>query len=250
VKFPTALTGLLLLASQCVFAQPVKLAEGLDASSAGLTSADIDGSGKPGIIAWSDYGVEIFKYGVTGPLACGLSEVRDVISIAAGDFNNDGLPGLAILTKSGAALYANRGGKFEKLDVFLPEGPYNKAVWIDFNHDGRLDLFLLGDKSALLRNDGKAGFRDVSNNFPFVAGRAVDAETEGADLVVFYSDRPAVRYLDQLGGRYQAQELALTRPVAKQRSLAIDFNGDGRVDLITIESDGTLLFLPHGVAGK
>jgi hypothetical protein len=206
-----ALLGISLLGFQP--APPVKLADGFDPASAGLAAADIDGDGHPEIIAWSANGVKVFKHGSANPVDCGLSAVQDVISISP-----DGLMDLAILTKSGAELWANRKGKFEKLDILIPEGAYNKAIWIDYDHDGDLDLFLLGDESTLLRNDGAAGFADVHNNFPFVAGRAVDGALLGTDLVVIYSDRPGVLYTDKLSGRFEAQDLNVTP--AGARSIA------------------------------
>src|SRR6202050_1478115 len=146
-----------------------KLANAIDAASAGSATVDIDGDGIPEVIVWSNNGIRVFKHGRASPIDCGLGSITDVISISPGDFDNDGLEDLAILTKSGAELWVNHKGTFEKLNVVVPEGAYNKAVWIDYDHDNDLDLFLLGDKSALLRNDGVAGFSNLSNNFPFVA---------------------------------------------------------------------------------
>lgn len=221
-----------------------KLADGMDAASAGLAAADIDGDGKPEIVAWSDHGVKVFRDGSASPVACGLDGLRDVISLSAGDLNGDGLADLAILTKADAELWINRGGRFEKLNAFIPEGAYNKAVWIDYDHDNDLDLFLLGDKSALLRNDGAAGFRNVSNNFPFIAGRAVDGtlfdltpDANGMDLVVTYSDRPGVLYEDKLGGRYEARELNQI-PAGAKSVMAMDLDNDGATDLIVANGSG------------
>jgi hypothetical protein len=217
-----------------------KLADGLE----GVTTADVDGDGAPELIAWSSTGIKVFKNGSAAALDVGLNAVRDVISISPGDFNNDGLADLAILTKSGAELWANRKGKFEKLNVTIPEGAYAKAVWLDFDHDYDLDLFLLGDKSALLRNNGTAGFSDVSNNFPFVAGRAVDGtlfdavpDTDGMDLVVAYSDRPGVLFMDKLGGRYQAQDLDAI-PAGAKSVIAADLNNDSATDLVIATASG------------
>ncbi|HVV43701.1 MAG TPA: FG-GAP-like repeat-containing protein, partial [Bryobacteraceae bacterium] len=215
-----------------------KLAGGIDAASAGVIAADVDGDGNPEAIGYSNAGIQIFRNGSSAPVDAGLGGVRDVISISAGDFNNDGLVDLAILTKADAELWANRKGKFEKLNVMIPEGAYNKAVWLDYDHDYDLDLFLLGDKSALLRNNGAAGFSNVSNNFPFVAGRAVDGalfdltpDTDGMDLVVAFSDRPGVMYVDELGGRYEAQDLNQI-PAGAKSVAAMDLDNDSTTDLV------------------
>ncbi len=221
-----------------------KLTDGIDAASAGLVTADIDGDGNPELIAWSNKGIKVFRNGSPGPIDCGLDAVRDVISISPADFNNDGLEDLAILTQSGAELWVNHKGTFEKLNVVIPEGAYNKAVWIDYDHDNDLDLFLLGDKSALLRNDGAVGFSNLSNNFPFVAGRAIDGtlfdlipDTNGMDLVVVYSDRPGVLYVDKMGGRYEAQDLNII-PAGVKSVAAVDLDNDGATDLVVTTASG------------
>jgi len=237
---PVTLLAVFLLGFQ--FTAAVQIADGFDPSTAGLVAADIDGAGKPAIIAWSANGVKVFRYGSKTPVDCGLGGVRDVVSISPGDSNGDGLEDLAILTKFDAELWVNRRGRFEKLNIFLPEGAYNKAVWVDYDHDSTLDLFLLGDKSVLLRNDG-AGFTNVSNNFPFVQGRAVDGVTRGSDLLVTYSDRPAVQYVDKGDGRYLAEEASALPMPPPHAALELDYDGAGRVDRFEIRPDGWLVWL-------
>src|SRR5262249_11900555 len=150
-----------------------KVAAGIDAGTAGLAVLDFDGDGNPDLIAWSESGVLLLKNGSVPVSGTGLESLKGVVSIAPGDFNNDGLPDLAVLTHPGASLYVNRNGKFEAYPARLPEGAFTKAVWVDYDHDYRLDLFLLGSKSMLLRNDGSAGFSDQTEHFPFSAGRVV-----------------------------------------------------------------------------
>jgi len=83
-----------------------------------------------------------------------------------------GLPG------SGDSLYRNkRDGTFENVSaragVADPAGRFGMgAVWSDFNHDGRPDVFVANDAGPnfLYRNNGDGTFTDVA----FAAGTALD----------------------------------------------------------------------------
>src|SRR5947209_10041625 len=233
--------------------QPRKVASGLDARSAGMTVIDADGDGQPDLLAWSKNGVILLKNGTTPIADSGLENLRDVISIAPGDFNNDGLADLAVITSTGTSLFVNHNGKFEAFAAKLPEGHFRKAVWLDFDHDYDLDLLLLGEQSVLLRNDGSAGFSDQTSRFPFVAAHAVDAATfelvpdnNEMDLAVQYDDGRIVIYQDQLLGRYQARVLPGTMQGASGIQ-AIDLNNDGWPDLVVASSSGPrVLINEHG----
>jgi Tfp pilus assembly protein PilF len=214
-----------------------KLAGHFDAATAGLAVVDFDGDGSPDLIAWSAEGVQVYKSGQTPVARSGLEGLKNVKSIASGDFDNDGFPDLCVLTDSGAALYHNRNGVFEKHAAQLPSRAYEKALWIDYDHDGDLDLLLLGAKSALIRNQGAAGFTDQTAEFPFVPGHATAAalfavrhDTAASDLAVAYQGRSGVLYRDRLNGKYEAILLDAIPPVTTA-VLAEDFNNDGFPDL-------------------
>ena len=222
-----------------------KVATDFDPKTAGLLVLDVDGDGRPDLIAWSTNGVRVFKNGTTLIPDAGLNDLKGVISIAAGDLNNDGLPDLCVITESGASLYVNQKGVFKKSPVQLPAGHYAKAVWLDFDHDYDLDLFLLGEKSVLMRNNGTAGFSDETASFPFVTGKALDAVVmdldangNGMDLVVSYADRSGVVYRDKLEGKYAAEPLEAL-PAGTKSILARDFNNDGWTDLVASGPSGT-----------
>ncbi|HUP04689.1 MAG TPA: FG-GAP-like repeat-containing protein [Bryobacteraceae bacterium] len=224
-----------------------RIASGFDAASGGVVALELDGA-RPSLIAWSADHVALFRNGRTPVADSGLEGLRGVVSIAPGDFDNDGLPDLCVITKSGAALYRNANGHFEK-KADLASGSFRKAVWLDFDHDYDEDLFLLGDDSRLMRNNGDAGFSDETARFPFVKGRALDAvpfdlepDTPGFDLVVSYQDRSGVLYRDQLGGNYKAVPIDLP---GTDRLTAKDLNHDGRTDLVTL-INGTLMNGPRG----
>lgn len=233
--------------------QVQKVASGVDAQSAGMEVLDFDGDGHPDLLVWSKNGALILKNGTTPVTNTGLDELRDVVSVAAGDFNNDGLADLAVVTRSGAALFVNRGGKFESYPAKLPQGSFNKAVWVDYDHDYDLDLLLLGEKSVLLRNDGSAGFSDQTSRFPFVNGRAVDGvvfelvpDNDESDVAVQYDDGRLLIYRDKLAGHYEAQPLAQAVPGGTSLQ-ALDVNNDGWTDLVLRDSAQVRLLLnDHG----
>jgi len=227
--------------------ETLELAHGLDPATAGLLVLDVAGDGRPALLAWSAAGIVLWRPGTAmtdGKLAGtaipvpGLEGVRGVIDVAAGDFNNDGLPDLCVLSESGARLYVNRGGgRFEESPARLPAGRFRRAVWLDYDHDYDLDLVLLGDTAALVRNDGAAGWSDHTADFPFAAGRALDAvafdliaDSQGVDLAVSYQDHPGILYRDQLGGHYTAEPLPAL-PAGARALAAYDLDGDGWTDL-------------------
>jgi tetratricopeptide (TPR) repeat protein len=220
------------------------LAAGLDAATATLAVLDADGDGKPDLLAASAAGVLLFKGGTERVEASGLAELKGVTAIVPGDFDNDGLPDLCIIAGGAggaggaASLWHNAGGRFEKAAATLPAGGgFRTAVWLDFDHDYDLDLLLLGDSAALLRNEGTAGFHDETQRFPFLPGKAlaaavlhVVANTQGMDLAVAYADHPGVIYRDRLGGTYEAVTTDIL-PAGAFPLLAVDANADGWTDL-------------------
>ena len=210
-----------------------KLAEGF------LTTPGV-ASLPDGIIAWSAERVALFHPGDKQPSSAGLDALRGVTFIAPADFDNDALIDLAVLTKTQAALYHNPGKSFVKQST-LAEGEYRKALWLDFDHDYDLDLFLIGDSPRLLRNNGAAGFSDETKRFPFHPGQALDIvrfdiepDTPGFDMVVTYRDRTGILYRDLLGGNYKAVPIDALPPGATGL-LSEDLNHDGRTDLATPE---------------
>ena len=86
-------------------------------------------------------------------------------AIVAGDFDNDTKPDVFILRAGAGTLYHNDGnGSFSdvtanaKIPAALTGGA--TAAFVDFDHDGDLDLLLGGDGLMLLRNNGDGTFAD------------------------------------------------------------------------------------------
>jgi Flp pilus assembly protein TadD len=228
-------------------APPVYRTERLGKGFTGAVALSLDGGPRASLIAWSPTRVAVFRNAATPVADSGLEGLRDVVSIAPGDFDNDGLTDLAVLTTHGATLYRNVKGEFQK-QADLVSGSFRQAVWLDYDHDYDLDLFLLGDDSKLLRNNGQAGFGDETARFPFVSGHALsgvpfdlEPDTPGFDLVVSYQDRPGVLYRDHLAGNYQAVDLKQL-PAGSTLLPPKDLNHDGRTDLA---AEPPLVLLNH-----
>jgi tetratricopeptide (TPR) repeat protein len=215
----------------------------VDAATAGVAAIDASGLGQPDLLVWSRRGVALYRHGSQLATDSGLAGISGVVFVAPGDFDNDGLTDLCVLTEAGPLLYRNLKGRFAPVDANLPNRRYERAVWIDYDHDYDLDLLLLGDSPALLRNQGAAGFADRTADFPFVKGRPASAfrlritpDSKAFDLAVFYQDRDPVLYRDRLGGRYNAGPF--TGQPADTTQVAADFDNDGRLDRATVQSDG------------
>jgi hypothetical protein len=224
--------------------------EKLGAGFQGVTVVALDGA-RPSLIAWSRERVAVYRNGRIPVPNSGLEDLRDVVFIAPGDFDNDGLPDLCVITTKGAALYRNVTGKFQK-HADLASGSFRQALWLDYDHDYDPDLFLLGDDSKLLRNNGDAGFSDETPRFPFVAGRALELgqfdvgpDTPGFDFMVSYDGGRTIRYRDKLGGVYEASESKIAF-VASEPAAMADFTANGRLDSAVLAKDGALT-LRHDV---
>jgi len=233
-------------------AQPVydetKLEGTVDAKTAGMALIDSTGKGQTDLLVWSTSGVSLYAQGSRRVAASGLGALKGVRFIAPGDYDNDGLMDLCVLTDTGAAIYRNVGGRFVRAAINLPQRRFERAVWVDYDHDYDLDLILLGDAPALMRNQGAAGFADRTADFPFAAGghpvdtwklRAVP-DSKAFDLAVIYSNRAPVLYRDQLGGHYTAT--AFTGVARDLTQIEADFDGDGRMDRARAMPDGSLRF--------
>jgi len=217
----------------------------MDPATAGMALIDSTGIGQTDLLVWSSRGIRLFLKGQTLAAGTGLEGLSGVIDVAPGDFNNDGLMDLCVLTPAGPLLYRNTGGKFVRENASLPARRFDRAVWIDYDHDYDLDLMLLGPEPALLRNQGAAGWSDQTADFPFVKGEVTSAEktrvnpdSKAFDLAVFYRDRQPVLYRDLLGGRYITTPYH-GQPPPNRLQVDADFDATGRLDQARIDPDGS-----------
>lgn len=214
-----------------------------------LALIDSTGSGQTDVLAWSAKGIQLLLRGRQLASATGLESLKDVIDVAPGDFDNDGLMDLCILTTHGPELYRNTGGKFVREPAKLPARRFSRAVWLDYDHDYDLDLVLLGPEPALLRNQGPDNWEDHTADFPFIKGDVsaaekirMDPDSKAFDLVVSYHDHAPVLYRDLLGGRYKVETFNFQPSVPRNQVFA-DFETPGRRDSVIVNADGSIHYL-------
>jgi Flp pilus assembly protein TadD len=207
-------------------------------SHPGMLLIDATGTGHADLLVWSRDRIALYRNGTEEAKGTGLDGLTNIRDVAAGDYDNDGLTDLCVLSDAGATLFHNNRGTFSKYMDLPKTAGATRALWLDYDHDYDLDLLLFGPVSALLRNDGNGKFEDRTSAFPFVKGQALSAvayaiagDTAARDVVVSYAERPAVLYRDKLNEVFQAQDLAI--PAGAASLSAEDFNHDGLLDLVS-----------------
>jgi len=212
---------------------------GWDAKTSGMLLIDSDGTGHTDLLAWARDRIQLFRRGTDEAKNSGLEGLKDIRSIAAGDFDNDGLADLCILTGTGATIFRNNHGTFAKYAGLPNTAGATTALWLDYDHDNDLDLLLFGPNPVLMRNDGNGKFENKTAEFPFVKGEALGAvmiavrgDTAARDLIVSYADHPGVLYRDKLNGRFEASNFPELPAGASALSVQ-DFNHDGFLDLVS-----------------
>ena len=187
------------------------------------------------------------------------------ISVAAGDFNGDGHPDLAVANSGGGTvtvLLGDGNGGFKQAQGSpFPVGQFPHAVAVgDFNRDGNLDLAIanqVGNSVTVLLGNGTGGFTEApASPFPvgLNPGSLVVGDFNGdgnPDLAVGNVGDLTLTVLsgDGTGGFTAGSPFALLEPPL---SLAVgDFNGDGKPDLAIANEigDGVTVLLGDGTGG-
>ena len=198
-------------------AQPIALSAISSAPTGGACMMDVTGSGNMDLILMQngDQAIGVLKssgdgnFGNFDAIAAGLKASGHAVACAVGDYDGDGLNDLAVALDDRVLLFRNLGkGKFEDVTAAAGLTPKNRPTgitFIDYDHDGDLDLFLTGsslDKecepdpknrnqcllrpgNVLWRNNGDKTFTDWTEE----TGLGGAGETEAAVLTDFNNDR-------------------------------------------------------------
>lgn len=208
--------------------------------------------------------------------AAGLDVEMYGMGVAVGDYNNDGFPDIFITCVGQSRLFRNMGnGKFTEATKMAGlmgrQGLSTSAVWLDYDRDGRLDLFVCnyvrwsaehdvfcsldgknksyctpeayrGDTCWLYHNRGNGTFEDVTassgifdSSSKSLGVAMLDFDQDGwPDLLVANDTQPNKLYRNLQNGKF--------KDVAVEAGLAFSSDGKARagmgVDVADFENSG------------
>ena len=232
--------------------------------------ADFDGDGDPDrFVGFNGAASRLYRNDraagfVDVAADAGIVVERAVRTSAWGDYDADGDPDLLLGYAGDApvtALFRNDGpagfrSVAAEVGLELAEGATRQASWMDYDRDGDLDLFLaLRDRpNRLFRNDGSAGFADVTDATGIgdprrtVGAVWLDMDRDGdLDLIAANMDGDANGVWRNEGGTFI--DVAADAPVASGgRALGDATQGSVRVCAADVHADGVfdLFFANYG----
>ncbi len=178
----------------------------------------------------------------------------DVLAMKVADFNNDGIPDLAIVG-SNVSIYLGDGtGGFSLTSSYTPPFPGNSMAVGDFNGDGKADLAVAWPGGSLYTDqpgeilvffgDGAGGLSSpvhLSAGFHPTSVVAADFNGDGnLDLASGSWAESAISVLPGDGHGGFAPAVSIPTPSPPTRLAAGDINGDGLSDLAVAMYDGTV----------
>jgi len=200
--------------------------------------------------------------------AAGLKVSGHAVACAVGDYDGDGLNDLAVALDDAVVLFRNLGkGKFVDATAEAGITPRNKPsgiTFVDYDHDGDLDLFLTGAAmkqggapNVLWRNNGDKTFTEWTD----APGLGGSGRTAGAILTDFNNDRAIdllttgdgpspIFFVNPREGKYPTQPLYENASLPATVGVAVlDYNKDGWMDVAVTHAGEPGLTLWRNVEG-
>jgi tetratricopeptide (TPR) repeat protein len=200
----------------------------------------------------------------TGLVASGTG-----VACTVGDFDNDGLPDVAVALNDRVLLFKNHGGgKFSDVTASTGVQPANQPAgitFVDYDHDGDLDLFVTGQPSAagakpnvLWRNNGNGTFTNwteqtgLGGDGTTLAATLSDLNNDRAvDLLVTGSGQAPTFFANPREGQFKSSPLFADAGLSATVGVVVlDFNKDGWMDVALTHSGSPGISLWRNVQGK
>jgi tetratricopeptide (TPR) repeat protein len=251
---------------------------------AGMCMLDFDGDGRSDLVTLEsgDQAIRVFrnlgggKWAEADAKGAGLLARGIGISCAVGDYDNDGKNDLAVAMTGRVLLFHNDGGgKFHDVTnstgIVIPMAYQPRGMtWVDYDHDGDLDLLITGGYSVvggnleniranfLWRNNGNGTFTEVGKEAglagmgPTAAAVLSDINNDRAvDLVITELSGAPTVYLNQREGPFKAMPLYTDAGLsATLGAYVFDFNKDGWMDVALTHAGAPGVSLWRNVDGK
>ena len=243
---------------------------------------DSDGKGHPAL--YRNTGKGKFE-NVTK--TAGLDFQGEGMACAVGDYDNDGHPDLAVTSGDGVLLFHNEGnGSFKDVTVeagLRQRDPANALAlgvsFVDYDGDGDLDLYVtrfnnfplphpaqpfsfaedaMPPGNVLWRNQGDGHFVDATKDLG-LNGNAASVDALGIDLhnhtttslvLTAWQKFPSVLVSGLDGKFHDTSPWAISMPGPTAGVVALDFDGDGRMDLAFTHWAPPGLTIWHNVGGN
>jgi Flp pilus assembly protein TadD len=253
-----------------------KTPETIPANSNNACLIDLEGKGSPSLItmASGDSAVKLYQNTGNGgfeliPSAkTGLAPYGEGVACAVGDFDNDGLPDVALAMSDRVLLFRNVGGGMftdvTKASGIVSLNHPSGLIFVDYDHDGDLDLFITGEgiggakPNILWRNNGDKTFTDWTQQ----AGLGGESSTTGAvltdlnndravDLVVTGSASAPTFFANPRDGAFQPASLFSEKGLPPTTGIVVfDFNKDGWMDVALTHAGAPGVTLWKNIEGK
>ena len=256
-------------------AQTMVAGKSLSTETGGACMLDVTGSGQMDLVLMEsgEQAIRVLhrradgKFEQLDALAAGFKATGHGVACAVGDYDNDNLNDLAVALDDKVLLFRNLGkGKFQDVTAAAGLAPRNHPsgiTFVDYDHDGDLDLFLTGAPmkagdapNVLWRNNGDKTFTEwteptgLGGNRASAAVMLTDFNNDRAvDLAVTGDEAAPILYVNPREGKYPTQPLYDEKLPPTVGMAVLDFNKDGWMDIAITHAGAPGLTLWRNASG-